>query len=151
MVAGTILLDVNVLIAIAWAEHIHHAPARRWFLARKGKPWASCPFTECGFLRVTANAKRTGAIGDFADAVESLRRLRAFAGHQFWTDDLSPVDAPLFASLSGHRQVTDAYLLILAASNKGRLATFDGGVRAMAADLLGDPDRVELIPAEPAA
>ncbi|MGQ0619539.1 MAG: TA system VapC family ribonuclease toxin [Panacagrimonas sp.] len=151
MVAGIVLLDVNVIVAIAWSEHVHHAPARRWLLGRKGKRWASCPFTECGFLRITANAKRTGAIADLAEAVESLRSLRNFVGHQFWTDDLSPVEAPLFAHLRGHRQVTDAYLLMLAARNGGRLATFDRGIKTMAADLLGDPDRVELISDDPVA
>ena len=27
------LLDVNVLVALAWDSHVHHVAARRWFLA----------------------------------------------------------------------------------------------------------------------
>jgi predicted nucleic acid-binding protein len=33
--------------------------------------------------------------------------------------------------LSGHRQITDAYLLSLAISHKGRLVSFDAGITAL--------------------
>ena len=54
------------------------------------------------------------------------------SGHEFWPDDLEvsraiPVDLPLV----GHRQVTDAYLVALAASRGGVLATLDRGVLAV--------------------
>ena len=28
------LLDVNVLVALAWPNHVHHTQAHRWFSAR---------------------------------------------------------------------------------------------------------------------
>ena len=34
-VAVTALLDVNVLIALAWPNHVHHAAARAWFEDRR--------------------------------------------------------------------------------------------------------------------
>lgn len=151
MTTGVVLLDVNVLIALTWVEHVHHGDARRWFLARKPQPWATCPITECGYLRITANARRTQAAGDLRQTTESLRLLRAFPRHQFWPDDVSPVDGHLFEQLAGHRQVTDAYLLMLAVRQDGVLATFDSGIRTLAQNLLNDPDRVELIPVAPAA
>jgi hypothetical protein len=40
----------------------------------------------------------------------------------------------------GHRQVTDGYLAQLARTNRGRLATFDGGLVAL------HPDIAELVP-----
>ena len=48
-------------------------------------------------------------------------------GHEFWSDD---VDRPSAAfsrgiRLTGHRQVTDAYLLLLARARSGCLVTLD--------------------------
>ncbi|MCL4818166.1 MAG: hypothetical protein KJ067_03460 [Vicinamibacteria bacterium] len=41
---------------------------------------------------------------------------------------------PFTGALQGHRQVADAYLLGLALRHEGKLATFDAGIRALAAD-----------------
>jgi predicted nucleic acid-binding protein len=62
------LLDVNLLIALAWPNHVHHTSARAWFSTH--------------------------------------------------------------AALTGHQQVTDAYLIGLALRNGGALATFDAGLAA---------------------
>ena len=64
-----------------------------------------------------------------------LKRITSMSGHEFWPYDLEvsrviPVDLPLV----GHRQVTDAYLVALAASRGGVLATLDRGVLAVAGD-----------------
>ncbi len=48
------LLDVTVLVALAWPNHVHHHSARRWFAHRPG-PWATTPVTECGFVRVSSD------------------------------------------------------------------------------------------------
>jgi predicted nucleic acid-binding protein len=40
------LLDVNVLIALLDATHIHHASARAWLEANIEQGWASCPLTQ---------------------------------------------------------------------------------------------------------
>jgi predicted nucleic acid-binding protein len=49
------LLDVNVLIALAWPTHVHHAPATEWFLAHQLEGWATCRVTESRFVRVSSN------------------------------------------------------------------------------------------------
>jgi predicted nucleic acid-binding protein len=57
----------------------------------------------------------------------------ALPGHDFWPDDLSAADAfgrGVFPA--SHRQVTDAYLLALAAARDGVLATLDRGIAALA-------------------
>ena len=56
-----------------------------------------------------------------------LRKLCALPGHVFWSDMLSLLDASLvdISSLTSPRQVTDSYLLALAVSRSGQLATFD--------------------------
>jgi len=46
------LLDVNVLIALGWPNHKHHASAHRWFSSIAAGGWATCPLTQCAFVRI---------------------------------------------------------------------------------------------------
>jgi hypothetical protein len=43
------LLDVNVLIALAWKGHPDHRVAQDWFARNNKAGWATCPFTEAAF------------------------------------------------------------------------------------------------------
>jgi predicted nucleic acid-binding protein len=51
----------------------------------------------------------------------------------FWDDSVKLFDATYvpIASLQGHLQTGDAYLLALAAKQKGRLATFDSAIASL--------------------
>lgn len=51
------LPDVNVLIALTWPTHVHHATARQWFERKASSGWATCPITQLGFARVSSNPK----------------------------------------------------------------------------------------------
>jgi hypothetical protein len=51
------LLDTNLLIALAWPQHIHHAQAHAWFGKTGHQAWATCPITQLGFVRISSNAK----------------------------------------------------------------------------------------------
>jgi uncharacterized protein len=125
------LLDVNALVALAWDSHVHHARIREWFGENAANGWATCPLTESGFVRVSANPKVLPSPIGVATAREVLGALRARPGHRFLHDDVSLVDGDV-PVMSGHRQVTDAHLLTLARRRKVRLVTFDGGVRELA-------------------
>lgn len=48
------LLDVNVLIALLDAGHVHHARAAAWLEREIGQGWASCPITQNGCIRIMA-------------------------------------------------------------------------------------------------
>ena len=50
--------------------------------------------------------------------------------HQFWPDVVSLRDETRFdpAMMTGHRQLTDIYLLGLACAQRGCLATFDRSI-----------------------
>ena len=63
--------------------------------------------------------------------------------HDFWPDDLV-LDKALRTrgGLLGHNQVTNAYLLALAESKGGMLATLDRGIYTYAGS---DPKRVALL------
>ncbi len=125
------LLDVNVLVALAWPNHIHHARAHAWFGVVREGGWATTPLTQSGFVRVSSNAKAIPGARTPAEARELLRHIVALEGHAFWVDDVAVADeeADAFARVVGYRQVTDAHLLSLALRRGGRLATFDRGVR----------------------
>lgn len=142
------LLDVNVLIALAWPNHVHHGAAHRWFGQRPlGSTWATTPVTECGFVRVCANRSAVPTAVAPGEAIAMLGRIRDSAGHVFLPDDLQLVLGEQLIQperVVSHRLVTDAHLLALAKRHDARLATFDRGVAAMAGP---DRDQVELISA----
>jgi predicted nucleic acid-binding protein len=71
-----------------------------------------------------------------------LDQVTSLPGHDFWTDDISLHDALAGRPLTGHRQVTDAYLLALATAHGGVLASLD---RAIAALGRHNPGAVEII------
>ena len=140
----TRLLDVNVLIALAWPNHVHHESAQRWFAESGRKAWATCPLTQLAFVRISSNPAIVPAAVSPRQAVRLMADVTAQPGHEFWPDALELTGVAEFsaAALVGHRQVTDAYLVALARSHGGRLATLDRGV----ADLVPDPrERAEVI------
>ncbi|MBI4906692.1 MAG: PIN domain-containing protein [Acidobacteria bacterium] len=124
------LLDVNVLVALFHARHVHHDAAHRWFRANAWSGWATCPTTINGAVRILSNAA-AGLVD--ARPNEVARRLELFCRHQsheFWPEGLCLLDSNLFRLefLQGRRQITDAYLLALAVKQKGQIVTFDAAV-----------------------
>lgn len=128
------LLDVNVLLALAWPNHVHHAAAHAW-LAECGRPWATCPLTQTGFVRLSCNPAVVGRTVLAAEALSLLAANTALPDHVFWPAELTLADAvaPFRGRLVGHRQLVDAYLLGLALHHGGQLATFDRGLAALVA------------------
>ena len=123
------LLDVNVLIALFDATHVHHHAAHDWFAVHRRHGWATCPLTENGFLRILTHPR--AAVDDDPQTVRaSLRRFCASAGHVFWNDTVSLRDERLFdpSVIVSHRQLTDVYLLGLARRMGGTLVTFDARI-----------------------
>lgn len=135
----TPLLDVNVLVALAWPNHVHHDRAGEWFARHRPSVWATCPLTESGFVRVSSNPVLPHAVTP-CEAINVLGRLRDLPGHEFWSDDVSLAtsDEVDRTRLASYRHVTDAHLLALARSRGGRLATLDGGIKRLLARGRGD-------------
>ena len=69
----TTLLDVNVLIALFDAEHIHYETAHRWFGNPSRGEWSTYPLTENGFVRIVANPGYPGRRTTAGDTAERLR------------------------------------------------------------------------------
>jgi uncharacterized protein len=120
----TYLADGNLLVALVVVDHIHHDTAIGWF-EREGPGLATCPITEGTLVRFLL---REGRGAD--EAVGALDAIRAQPWHSFWADAI-PYERSHLAGVIGHRQVTDAYLVALAAHNGCRLATLDRGLAAL--------------------
>lgn len=129
--SGTYLLDVNVLVALAWPNHVAHRAVRHWVSTHRGTPMASCPLTELGFVRVSMNPLVVGEQVSLPAALELLGRYKDGLLSHFWPDDL-PASALAPLEVAGHRQVTAGYLLALAVAHGGTLVTLDTGIRALA-------------------
>jgi len=130
----TALLDVNILTALLWPAHEHHRAAHRWFQARHAGRWATTPLTQLGFVRIVSNPAFSRDALSPREAVALLAENLAHVGHELWAETLQVPDAMegMESELRGHQQFTDAYLLALAKRRKGRLATFDRGLRTLA-------------------
>ena len=148
--AGVWLLDANLLIALTHAAHIHHAEAHAWFATRAKRRWATCALTQLAFVRLTSNPKVVGTEIAPAQALQALGEMAALSTHEYWADAPEPLRLATLqsAALVGHRQVTDAYLLGLAALKQQRLATLDRGLESFAV-AIGLTAHVELVSARP--
>jgi toxin-antitoxin system PIN domain toxin len=123
------LLDVNVLIALLDADHVHHAAAHAWLASHIEHGWASCPLTQNGCVRIMSQSSYPGALPAAAVATR-LRAATATRWHEFWPDALSLLHDGLldWNAVLGSRQVTDVYLLALAVQHDARLVTFDRSI-----------------------
>lgn len=130
---GPYLLDVNFLLAHAWPAHSAHSRATAWFKSNAHRGWATCPITEAGLIRLIVNPMLRPHACTMSEAIDLLGKYTSHSDHEFWPDKVAVVDAlaPFSERLFGHRQITDAYLLGLAMSRGGNLATLDRGMREL--------------------
>ena len=124
-----LLLDVNVLIALAWPSHQFHAAATRR-LERKKQRWATCAITQLGFIRLSSNPTVVQSAVAPSRAAALLVQMVADRWHTYLQLSPSPVAAvSVFDEVLGYRQVTDAYLIAVARGHGARLLTFDARLR----------------------
>lgn len=119
------LLDANVLIALATPEHALNTRAAAWF--RHGHRFATCPITQGALIRFHMRAGVDASANSARILLESISTLPR---HEFWPDDVSYLDLPT-KGIAGHRQVTDAYLVLLARRHGGLVATLDKALAAV--------------------
>jgi toxin-antitoxin system PIN domain toxin len=117
---ATYLLDANALIALVVSDHVHHDTVASW--AGRVDRVALCPVVEGELVRflLRVGENSATAVGILSSFYNSSRCV-------FLSDEISYANVGL-GHVIGHRQVTDAYLAALAASQGCRLATLDGGL-----------------------
>jgi toxin-antitoxin system PIN domain toxin len=132
------LLDVNVLIALAWPNHPQHSAAHAWFAEKKVSGWGTCMVTQLGFVRVSSHPKVDGHVST-QEAIQKLLEIIAVPGHTFWPEPADGYANKTFTKTLPdtltHGQVTDAYLATVAELNGGKLATLDRSLARTFADL----------------
>lgn len=141
------LLDVNVLLALCDPRHMQHEPAHLWFGELGHLGWATCPITENGFIRIASLPSYPNSPGRACETTRILREFCTHPNHHFWPDDARLIDASRFtlhAAVTSN-QTTDIYLLGLAATHGGRLATFDRSIPFSA--VAGGEQALEILPA----
>jgi uncharacterized protein len=123
------LLDVNVLIALLDAKHVHHARSTRWLEANVSQGWASCPLTQNGCVRILSQPNYPNTV-PAAEVAARLHDATQGAAHAFWPDSISLLapGAIDWSRLLSARHLIDAYLLALAVEHRGRLVTLDESV-----------------------
>ena len=142
------LLDVNVLVALAWPNHVYHHAAREWFRSHQRQGWATCPFTQNEFIRISSNSRIIPEAKSPQEAALLLRDLIALEVHVSWAEETSLLDDRWVKlnRILAHRQVNDAHLLALALRHEARLATFDRGVLDFVPEGMEVERAVQLIP-----
>lgn len=139
------LLDINVLIALLDAGHVHHRAAHDWLARNIDRGWASCPTTQNGCIRIMSQPgyPQPLPVGEVATRLGEAARA---PHHAFWDERVSLLDPDVvrWRSVLGSRQVTDVYLLALAVRHGGRFATFDRGV-PLAAVVGAEPRHIAVI------
>jgi len=139
------LLDINVVIALIDPSHVHHARAHAWFAAEGRSEWLSSPTTQNGVLRIVSHPRYSNSQPP-AVVARSVTSLLAVGGHRFVADRVSLLDSTVIDpdALLSSGQLTDTYLVALAAAERARLATFDrrivtGAVQAPGIHLIQVP------------
>lgn len=124
------LLDANVLVALLWPAHEHHARVQTWFSQHNKSGWATCPITQGAVIRILSNPAFSRDALSPEQALAVLESNLKHPTHRFWPDGINVLDAllPFKKRLAGYQQVTDAYLLGLARHRKSKLATMDRAV-----------------------
>lgn len=121
------LLDVNLLIALVWESHIHHAKAGAWFT---GKRVVVCPLTQLGFLRLSTNKKVLNI--PMRDARTALERFISENKVDTLAADLDALESHPRTS----EEVTDHYLADLAVKHGLKLATLDANLKHPSVELV---------------
>ena len=123
------LPDVNVLIALHDSTHPAHLVAHNWFQSSGNLSWATCPLSENGFIRITAQTLLKGRLDGVSVAFFLLEKTKQVYSqtYHFWSDSVSLSDVELFVipNILGHNNITDSYLLGLCQKNNGTFVTLD--------------------------
>jgi uncharacterized protein len=122
-------MDVNLLLAWGWNDHVAHQPVARWIqsvAANREDVLMTASISEIGFVRVSIQLSKGQVNPNEASRV--LNQLINSLGdsHEFLNDDLHGRQWPKWCQ--GASQTTDAHLSLLARKHNATLATLDSKI-----------------------
>jgi hypothetical protein len=103
--SNLLLLDLNVLLAVAWPNHQFHAAALRALEATADR-WATCALTELGFIRLSSNPAAIPTAKSLAEAASVLAGMLGDPLHVY-LGSLPPPVEKTFAGSPPQRGVRD--------------------------------------------
>jgi toxin-antitoxin system PIN domain toxin len=127
--SNLLLLDLNVLLALAWPTHPFHAVATRRMNGSRER-WATCAITQLGFIRISSAPSANPDSRTPAEAAALLARMTGDPLH-LYLDSLPPPAERWMQRALGTKQVTDAYLLALAEFSGATFLTFDTKLKVL--------------------
>jgi toxin-antitoxin system PIN domain toxin len=128
------LPDLNVWLALSWANHTHSKAAWNWFSRQEDNRFFFCRLTQLGLLRLLATSAVMG---------EDVRTIgQAWKVYDRWLEDSRvgirqeafEIDMAFRAAtrpvsrLSSPKALGDCYLLAVSRVTDGTLVTFDRGL-----------------------
>jgi toxin-antitoxin system PIN domain toxin len=128
------LPDLNVWLALSWANHVHSDAAWAWFSRHDDDSFFFCRFTQLGLLRLLATSAIMG---------RDVRTIgEAWTVYDRWLEDSRigirqesfELDAAFraatrsFSRLSSPKALGDRYLLAVSQITEATLVTFDRGL-----------------------
>jgi len=123
------LLDVNLLVAWGWEDHVDHDRTVKWVateIQRRDRTLLTSAIPQLGFVRVSVQ-RAAGRLAP-SEAAEVLAGMIESLGtiHAFVPDTIQSVTWPAWCQSASRS--TDAHLLSLATAHKAKLATLDTGI-----------------------
>ncbi len=123
------LLDVNVLLAWGWEDHVDHGRTIQWLESKAAHAtdrFFTSALPQLGFVRVSV--QRSRGLISVAEAGETLAGMLSALGkrHAFLADDQWAIHFEQWCVSAG--QTTDAHLVSLARAHAAVLATLDTGI-----------------------
>jgi hypothetical protein len=124
------LLDVNVLVAWGWADHVDHSRVAKWLHRERTNPDSillTSAIPQLGFVRVSVfRSKGQVSVEEAAATLDGM--LKALGDrHQFTSDSQTATSFPSWCRTAD--KTTDAHLHQLAESLNAKLATLDEGIK----------------------
>jgi predicted nucleic acid-binding protein len=123
------LLDVNLLVAWGWEDHVDHDRTAKWIASARrlqDTKLLTSAIPQLGFVRVSV--QRTGGHLALSAAAEVLAGMIDALGtaHAFVPDNIYSTKWPSWCQSAARS--TDAHLLCLATAHHAKLATLDTGI-----------------------
>jgi toxin-antitoxin system PIN domain toxin len=128
------LPDLNVWLALSWANHMHSDAAWNWFSRQDDNRFSFCRFTQLGLLRLLATSAVMGkdvlTIGDAWKVYDRwLEDSRVGIGQEMFEMEAAFRSATRPVSrLSSPKALGDCYLLAVSQVLGASLVTFDRGL-----------------------
>ncbi len=124
------LLDVNVLVAWGWEDHLDHSRVAKWIRSQQGDPGSTLltsAIPQLGFVRVSVlRSKGQVSVEEAAATLDGM--LKALGDrHRFTPDGQTATSFPSWCRTAD--KTTDAHLHQLADSLDAKLATLDQGIK----------------------